>query len=478
MSGSNSNRDIGAPTYKPGQEPDTIEGFAKPALDFEIDDSLADRVRDLYRQTEGSVANPTGSRVDVEQEGRNQVEGVERQNGRKVTEEERKKIMEKVRNARGGSWLQGAKEQLVGETVVPIEWFNRLVAENERSIGFLADRMAERQKEREESDNVIANLQKENEELKAGKQPVKGSDAEGESESLKAQLGEANEEIKKLNEVNSNLLEKAEEKNRAHIKTDQQLFDTVEKLEEMKRLLAAAEAHTKAGENSDEDSGPTPPSGSPALDATTSEAWIAAVADKDNLIQWWNAVDELRQSSSALEQRVLKFYEDLKYTDGREKTAAEALDVLTEFLSNYPIQKDPAFGKIYTFSLLSEINILKMSLANEKFKSENLERQLELTLTDDGFAKSIDMRYEIYQDEEIDRRVDSQTQGYREHRRDLLGHIMNAGTAMQEFEASQTDQQIREAIAAIRQRWLSIATLPEPRHQEPRKPRGWDDIPL
>ncbi|EMR62384.1 hypothetical protein UCREL1_10670 [Eutypa lata UCREL1] len=78
---------------------------------------------------------------------------------REVSPEEEDRLREKIRKQESGRWLEAIKLELVGKNSVPIEYFNRLVAENENSIGYVARHTARSDQMLEEKDAKIKDLQ-------------------------------------------------------------------------------------------------------------------------------------------------------------------------------------------------------------------------------------------------------------------------------------------------------------------------------
>ncbi|RYP00507.1 hypothetical protein DL764_006499 [Monosporascus ibericus] len=61
---------------------------------------------------------------------------------RDVNPEGEQRMADKIRKLESGRWLSAVRSEVVGQTTVPIEYFNRLVAENERCIGYVAKHTA------------------------------------------------------------------------------------------------------------------------------------------------------------------------------------------------------------------------------------------------------------------------------------------------------------------------------------------------
>ncbi|KAK7741891.1 hypothetical protein SLS62_010902 [Diatrype stigma] len=75
-----------------------------------------------------------------------------------VSPEEEDRIRSKIRKQQSGRWLGAIRESLVGKDTVPIEYFNRLVAENEGTIGYVAKHTARFERRLQENDEKIREL--------------------------------------------------------------------------------------------------------------------------------------------------------------------------------------------------------------------------------------------------------------------------------------------------------------------------------
>ncbi|KAI5855007.1 hypothetical protein GGS23DRAFT_590364 [Durotheca rogersii] len=138
---------------------------------------------------------------DVAEEAERAIANWEQIKGYKATPEQREKIISKKIRLRSMEWLEGIKNELQGKETVPIAWFNRLVAENERVICFVAKAMG-RQAKREEA--IKADLEARNQqflnemeekfksEIRELEDPTSGHDGE-ERKAIKAELHQARE---------------------------------------------------------------------------------------------------------------------------------------------------------------------------------------------------------------------------------------------------------------------------------------------
>ncbi|KAI0842581.1 hypothetical protein F5Y06DRAFT_292515 [Hypoxylon sp. FL0890] len=193
--------------------PSTLHGFTLPDPNF--DPSRNPFLQQHYKnkREKGALPPEDGIEDDIETEANRRIADWEKVMGRKATDEERERMTGKIRQVLSGSWLEGAKAQLVGKKEVPIAWFNRLVAENERCIGFVAQRMAGLSHERMETHRTIKELQDTIKKLEEDK-----SSGDADDDNCKEELEKKKAENAKLEGQNTKLQEdltksKSREKN-------------------------------------------------------------------------------------------------------------------------------------------------------------------------------------------------------------------------------------------------------------------------
>ncbi|RWA09583.1 hypothetical protein EKO27_g5521 [Xylaria grammica] len=119
----------GAPPISPS------DGFERPPPDF---DPKQPRGGFLAGHGQGLIDPANEVDESVEDEIKRKIAELEQEMGGPVTDEEKERIGNKIRSLREGGWLESLKLELVGKDSVPIEYFNRIVAENESSIAKVA----------------------------------------------------------------------------------------------------------------------------------------------------------------------------------------------------------------------------------------------------------------------------------------------------------------------------------------------------
>ncbi|KAI1390040.1 uncharacterized protein F4822DRAFT_221628 [Hypoxylon trugodes] len=113
-------------------------GFSLPDPDFKITD--IEKIVDFYKKLPAGALEGTGQWEDgVEEAAEQAVTDWEKEAGRSATTAERERMMNNIRRIHEGSWLEGAKAELVGKTQCPVGWFNRLYSEHEESVRHLAE---------------------------------------------------------------------------------------------------------------------------------------------------------------------------------------------------------------------------------------------------------------------------------------------------------------------------------------------------
>ncbi|KAI1207317.1 uncharacterized protein F4807DRAFT_462767 [Annulohypoxylon truncatum] len=570
---------------QPDQEPN--HGFALPDADFDPWNNQA--IKDYYakKQKEGVLNDEDGIEDDVETEARQVVTNWEKVVGREATAEERQRMMSKIRRIRGGAWLEGLKTKLVGETTVPIAYFNRLVAENERCIAFVANRMAAVAQERQKMGQEIDNLRDANEKLttgglkqcedekaeltdkaakladdnsklqeqidslrekleKEGKQPpvddkckerIERLESElravhrqrqiGEemNESLERQLKESRKrenavrnemrdqdrEIRGLHETLDELTMKNNRLER-EAKRDNKDDSAKDSEKELRDKLAGLEANLSEQEEAnqgliDENDGlvrrihvlrdqveakPTATgSGAPSKTFDTAKivkelmeakeqdravnrevervlsSWMSNVAEANHLREYHNAVQEYKNGTKDLQNRVLALYEQLGHEAEEDVTADQALANLSEQLQKQP--QSPMEHKLWTLKLLQDLAIESNKLRAERLRAQTLHMRLEDGKTAEQRRQETQMAYRIFDEEELDRRVEERTQMYREHRGEILDNIFDAANALQSASRGCPDAGTREMIDLAVLAYLSPASLPKPKVPSPRR---------
>lgn len=602
----------------------TDHGF--PLADPKFDPWDNQAIKDYYKkkEAEGVLSDDPGVEDEIEAEAKQVVIEWEIAMGRKATQEERDKVMTKIRRIRAGAWLEGIKKELAGQTTAPIAYFNRLAEENERSIAFVSHRMvgmaherkklAEEMRELQDTNGRLATLLKQREDenfelqdknYELGENNIKiqqvadrlredlekaakdakqneemavnalkqceenrtdlkdentklaeeNAEAKDEIERLRAELAKAKEkagkdeeaandaldgckedklktedenaklkeEIKKLKEEEHRLrdelakaIEKAEKDEKA---SKDKIKDLEEQLQRCRDDLTGAmndlqddrEAYKKLvydqddltikynhlkidfdklkEENDKKDKNPTPVNHdcwdtakilkelkeAKKKDKDISEeidnlinSWLRRVADVNDRREFYNAMDDLQKLFRELQDRIRAIYTRLGF-DGTKSTAEQVLTHLEAELDKQP--REDMKSRLYTLSLAMELQLEHTRLHTEKLRTETLEMQLDLKKPDEDKAMELRMEYGIYEEEELERRVDSRTQTYRVHRQALLGHMFNAANDLKVAAAGCPHNATRRRINEICDKNLDPMSLPPPKVQPSRMSR-------
>ncbi|KAI0543909.1 hypothetical protein F4679DRAFT_566971 [Xylaria curta] len=143
----------GAPTSS--SDSMDLHGFARPPPDFDPEQAGAE-----FRKGHGQgLLNPADAiEESVEDEIKRKTAELEKAKNKPLTDKEKERVANKIRSLREGGWLEGLKLQLVGKDAVPIEYFNRLVAEHENTIFKVAQINARADRKIAEKDAQIKDL--------------------------------------------------------------------------------------------------------------------------------------------------------------------------------------------------------------------------------------------------------------------------------------------------------------------------------
>ncbi|RYP65045.1 hypothetical protein DL769_006455 [Monosporascus sp. CRB-8-3] len=118
---------------------DPSQLFVSPTPGFDPADN--EHIRHIYRRRKGKIPLQEDEPEDrIEAIVKRKIDAVKKL--RDVSPEEEQRMADKIRKLESGRWLSAVRSELVGQTTVPIEYFNRLVAENERCIGYVAKHTA------------------------------------------------------------------------------------------------------------------------------------------------------------------------------------------------------------------------------------------------------------------------------------------------------------------------------------------------
>ena len=169
---------------------------------------------------------------------------------REVNPEEEMKIREKIKQNNSGGWLEALRPQLVGQTTIPIEYFNRLNQENERVIGYVARMKASSEKILSDRDNRIKELQEKLTEAEDNELEEKLMECEKHKKKADDQIGDLEKQIKELQKKltkaqGKDLKEKLEECEEHKKKADDQIKDLEKQIKESKEHEKQADIKVK-----------------------------------------------------------------------------------------------------------------------------------------------------------------------------------------------------------------------------------------
>ncbi|KAI2470945.1 hypothetical protein F4781DRAFT_388929 [Annulohypoxylon bovei var. microspora] len=513
--------------YEPADPP--AHGFSLPDANFEPWNNQA--VRDYYKKKEqqGVLTGQNAVEDDVETEARQVVANWEKVMGRQATTEESERMMAKIRRIRAGAWLEGLKAQLVGETTVPIAYFNRLVAENEQSIAFVAEKMAEMSQERQEASEQINTLRGEilrltskgvsvdkDAEEKLQKAIDKNTELQEDNDRLRKELAdgkpladdkkeaECKEKIEKLESElravhaqrreRDQKIERLERDLRESRNREKKIKDEMKSQDKMLQMMSDREDEyaqrvldlekdLEKEKNKKKPSRPNSPSSAVNIarilkglkeakdrnqDLTAEidiliDTWMSGVANANRLREYHNAVEEMKTNETAFRNRVIDLYILLGF-DGTGVTADQALETITKQLAEKP-EGHPMKTELWALEVMTRLHLEHMELRAERLKTNTLEMQLEMAKSDAQLSAETKMQYGIYDEAELERRVDSRTQMYRQHRRDILDHIFDASNELAVVAIRCTHPPTAERIAEIRKKYLDPTSLPPPKPQ-------------
>ena len=160
---------------------------------------------------------------------------------REVSPDEEERIRERIRQNNAGRWLEEIRPRLVGKKTVPIEYFNRIVQENEQVIGYVANIYSRVDKASDAKNKQITTLQNE---LAQAQAASAGAEAEqANAKELKAkdeELSARTEELEARTEELKAKTEECKELDTKTLKLEQSIVDlrtrASEKYEEEQKL--------------------------------------------------------------------------------------------------------------------------------------------------------------------------------------------------------------------------------------------------
>ncbi|CAJ2503028.1 Uu.00g104220.m01.CDS01 [Anthostomella pinea] len=177
-------------------------------------------------------------------------------------------------------------------------------------------------------------------------------------------------------------------------------------------------------------------------------AVAVVVRDSDDLRRFWELVEAAWRKLGAVGHAVDALYKAL----GLVCNTADLAEAINDLVAPAGSLK----GKFPGFATIE----LKKELATARLTIVNLRRDLANArpLTD----AQIKMDLKLYEEEELERRVDRRTATYRNHRRAYLDNLFGAAREYQVLEATVTDEPTRNEINRIRSTYLDPNVIPAP----------------
>ncbi len=189
----NSTPDKGRSNQSSGSTIDPFELFERPTPGFDPSDN-ADILK-FYEKRRGAG-------TVIENEPEDSIEAIadskiaDLKKLREVSPEEEKRLRARIREMESGRWLEAAKVELVGKSTAPIEYFNRLVAENEEAIGYVARHTARSNKAIQDRNARIRELQGQIKTVEDQKTAEKDAKASDDQKSTTDSLEQENADLK------------------------------------------------------------------------------------------------------------------------------------------------------------------------------------------------------------------------------------------------------------------------------------------
>ncbi|KAI1484742.1 hypothetical protein F5X96DRAFT_692046 [Biscogniauxia mediterranea] len=228
-----------------GTPKSTLGGFSVVSPGFDPDDK--DSILNHYGKKKDKGVLPKENQFEdsVEDEIKKAIADWEAVSKKKATPEQRKRMGDKIRRIRGGAWLESLKPTLVGQTHVPIEFFNRLAEQHEATILSTMRYMSDASKHVDGKDKEIEDLRK-----KLNDKPSASNSSSNTGELTKLQRENArlkgiNEALKKDTQKSDDMATDLQEKLDQRVRKVSQLEAEIEKLK------AAAKKTSKEGGSGD-----------------------------------------------------------------------------------------------------------------------------------------------------------------------------------------------------------------------------------
>ncbi|KAF2967651.1 hypothetical protein GQX73_g5932 [Xylaria multiplex] len=173
----------------------TANDFARPPPGFDLEQAKKEF---STRYGQGLFDPADGVEESVEDEITRKIADLEAA-GVAVTGKDKKLIANKIRSLREGAWLENLKLRLVGKDTVPIEYFNRLVAQHENTIVQVTWINIEGGRKLKEKDAQIEGLRNLNSKLSGDDStPLNNAILQDENNDLKEKLAKCQKHGKKL----------------------------------------------------------------------------------------------------------------------------------------------------------------------------------------------------------------------------------------------------------------------------------------
>ncbi|RYP65091.1 hypothetical protein DL770_009071 [Monosporascus sp. CRB-9-2] len=305
---------------------DLSQLFVTPTPGFDPADN--EHIRRMYEKRKGKTPLQEDEPEDrIEAIIKQKIDAVKKL--RDVSPEEERRMTDKIRKLESGRWLSAVRPELVGQTAVPIEYFNRLVAENERCIGYVAKHTARSDRMIQEKEAKVKKLEKK----------VKDLQSQGTTPGGNQGLHDDEDTTRRLNALN---------KENNFLRTEMLGRDGT--ISELKSKLQACEAHsvqcnakkreleaalTSAKSDSKEEAGQTNNNGD------IQALWARIVKLEDELrvsretnSKNYNRVQELEQDRQQWLAREQGLKNDVRRGDEEVKNLKEEVDGLTRQLAD------------------------------------------------------------------------------------------------------------------------------------------------
>ncbi|KAI1416243.1 hypothetical protein F5Y13DRAFT_186493 [Hypoxylon sp. FL1857] len=196
------------------------------------------------------------------------------------------------------------------------------------------------------------------------------------------------------------------------------------------------------------------------------DRWLLSVADAANIREYHIAVSEFRDAMIALRNRVVDLYRKM----GAEEEGIDAdkiIDLLEALLDEQPTDH-PTKLAMLNMKLRLDVAFKEKRLQIAKADNQTLQALIELEKPDEQAEAELRMQYGMYDNEKVEEAVDARTQTFRIQRRGILDHIFSADRDLQRVAISCPDQETTEKINVVREKYLSLTSLPRPQPQPPR----------